>query len=209
MVYCTRDVDFNKLQNKYLLEYKPSGSQDKLIYPDYTLLRVKRGVGYYFFLTDIKKDLQLPSTFINVKSCKPRNFYNLVIEGGDFAGKSTLLSSLLEYSIFCKDRDLIHISRYMLDIYSDKARFNIIGRFIKNSSTTKFIFMYITDTKELNRRMKTREVLDELDEDALKYNLMYCRLCNYLKSQNLQNVFIIKDNKFIMEDLIKFCLGES
>lgn len=128
----------------------------------------------------------------------------IIIEGGDYAGKTTLVNALIKNGIKekIKDRDKI-ISKEMIlnkdiDIIVEKL-YNLIK---ERYSKDKIYILYNCNKEEIDKRISSRGIQDEYDKNAYEYNLLYKNVFNKL-CKRLLNIQMINTENKIVEEIMK------
>lgn len=131
-------------------------------------------------------------------------YTNTIIDGGDCAGKTTVIKKLLEKGIICGDRDVDNICVYMFNCVPEKTRVKGLRKTLKGKlKDYKVIFLVNTDEEEINRRLNLRkksEGLSEFDDEALNYNTMYKKAGEQLK--DISNFSLIEGNNKTVEEIV-------
>ncbi len=113
-----------------------------------------------------------------------------ILDGGDLAGKTTVLNYLTQAGYVCADRDVKNICPYMFEHIDADVRFAKIYEFI-NLNRRPIVFMYNTNEKVLAERLEMRraagEVDSKFDQSALMYNIMYKELAERLNERGFEN----------------------
>lgn len=107
-----------------------------------------------------------------------------ILEGTDGVGKTATIMELLKYGIICQDRSNDVISKNMLFTIPMDVRANIYERYLKEIDK-KIIILVNNDKEELERRINKREKLEEFDDEAYRYNLLYQDTFLYMKERNM------------------------
>ena len=104
-----------------------------------------------------------------------------ILEGTDAVGKTSVINNLKEYNL--KDRDY-YISNLMNFDISLNTRVNKLHEYLK-SINDYVIFLINNDSKELERRVLLRSVIDEYDKLSYLYNILYLETYLYMEHFNL------------------------
>ena len=104
-----------------------------------------------------------------------------ISEGTDAVGKTSVINNLKEYNL--KDRDY-YISNLMNFDISLNTRVNKLHEYLK-SINDYVIFLINNDSKELERRILLRSVIDEYDKLSYLYNILYLETYLYMEHFNL------------------------
>ena len=116
---------------------------------------------------------------------------NIVIEGADGVGKSTLVKELY----LTQDRAVKQITQKMRQEIPVEERIGSVKKYLNEDKERKVIFLYLSDEKVLKNRVEGRENISEYDKKALIFQRLYVDTYNHLKDYN--NLHIID------------CLGKS
>lgn len=120
----------------------------------------------------------------------------VIIDGGDCAGKTTVIKRLLSKGIIIQDRSVDKICPFMFSHISEEDRTNGLRDNLIGALKDKIvIFLVNTDENEVNKRLKHRQAMEGLsdfDEDALYYNKMYEE--TYKNLSEVQNLHIVISN---------------
>lgn len=93
-------------------------------------------------------------------------------------------------------------SKYMLFEYSLEYRAKKYNEYLKNNDV-KVIFLVNNDKEELERRVKSRKIIDEFDLKAYEYNKLYKETFDYMKENNML------ENKLFLIDVTNLNLDEQ
>ena len=106
---------------------------------------------------------------------------NIIIEGTDGVGKTTVIKNLLKEGIICQDRCEDVISKNMLfDISMEKRAKEIEEKYFSKNQETMIVFLINLDKQELQRRINSREKISEFDLEAYEYGLLYRDTYEYM-----------------------------
>ena len=113
----------------------------------------------------------------------------VIIEGTDGVGKTTVIKRLLEDGIICQDRCEEVISKNMLfDISTEECAKKIYERYFENETGETVVFLINLDRNELLNRIQGRENISEFDLEAYEYGLLYKKTYEYMiKKYNTKN----------------------
>lgn len=125
---------------------------------------------------------------------------NVVIEGADGVGKSTLAKNLALEGILVQDRAVKEITQKMREEISDITRINGVEEYLKEDEKRKVFFLYLSDEKVLKERIYTREFVSEFDKKAIIFQRLY--LDTFDKLRNYKNLFLIDCLNKTEEDLL-------
>lgn len=115
------------------------------------------------------------------------NVEKIIIEGCDFAGKTTLANRLVQLGMAPQERDLENFSFWIRDYYDPE----LINETIKEKINKNLKYVVITlDEEVLKERMNSREVLSEFDKIAPVSNRIYSEI----DLKGMENVFKIHIN---------------
>ncbi len=107
-----------------------------------------------------------------------------IIEGSDGVGKTTTIKELLKKGIVCQDRCMDVISPNMVYDVSLEERVKKYQEYLKKIDK-KIIILVTRDKEELERRINSREKINEFDKYAYEYNIMYIDTFEYMKERNM------------------------
>lgn len=119
---------------------------------------------------------------------------NIVLEGTDAIGKTTLTTYLNEHFPQVKvfDRAKQDISKLMLFTNPPEEIASKIEDNIKrNLQDTHIFFLYTRDFDVLLKRVYAREVISDFDEDTVLYNSLYIIVWNLLKKKMNENFHLL------------------
>lgn len=132
----------------------------------------------------------------NIKSLaiKPPKV-DVIIEGGDYVGKTTLANELSMSGAIVQDRDPF-ISAWVYRGVNIQIAAEAWYAHISAHRDIAFIFMVSTD-EEITRRMKLRETMSEYDADAIMYNKIYTDILHELKDRYgmIENVISLESTE--------------
>lgn len=114
---------------------------------------------------------------------------NVIIEGADGVGKSTLAQNLAVEGILTQDRAVKEITQKMREKIPDTIRINKVKQYLKEDKNRKVIFLYLSDEESLKKRIYSREVVSEFDKKAIIFQRLY--LDTYYNLKNYKNLFLI------------------
>ena len=102
---------------------------------------------------------------------------NLILEGADGSGKTTISRSLaLDYGILSQDRNVKGITKHISNNISIDVRYDIIKRFIAQNQDKEIFFLYLSNVEEMIKRVFTRDRVSEYDLHALESREKYIKL---------------------------------
>lgn len=117
---------------------------------------------------------------------------NVIIEGADGVGKSTIVNELAEQGYLTQDRAIKEITQKMREEVTKKERVESIRKYLEIDKTKKVIFLYLSDEKELKNRINSRKIISEYDKKALILQRLYLETYYFLKSKtDLNNLILI------------------
>lgn len=120
---------------------------------------------------------------------------NIVIEGADGVGKSTLVSLLAEKGYLTQDRAVKEVTQKMREEISNNDRVENVKKYLQFDKSRKLVFLYLSNEIELKKRINMRENISEYDKKALIFQRLYVDTYNQLKGY---------DNLYIID-----CLGKT
>lgn len=127
-------------------------------------------------------------TLSNIATGKIYNA-NLVIEGSDGVGKSTLVANLAQRGILCQDRAVNEITKKMKPEIGTLERVLSVEQFLTQDLQRKLVFIYMSDEKELEARIQKRGMVSKYDKQALRFQQLY--LDTYRRFENYPNIYLI------------------
>lgn len=157
----------------------------------------------YEDLIDVTNDERF--TFDGILSNKAYDA-KVIVEGADGTGKTTATRLIaINDGAICRDRCARGISRVMSDdnlSLNDKTE-KIYDFVIKNSDTD-ILFLYLSDTLEMQRRIFSRPRITDFDRKALKTQENYINVYNNLSFlNNLYLYDVIGKSKDDVRNIIK------
>lgn len=114
---------------------------------------------------------------------------NIIIEGADGTGKSTLVSQLANQGYLCQDRAIKEITQSMREEIPKKTRISNVYEYLLKEPKRKVVFLYLSKEEELEKRILARGDLSEYDKKALIFQRLY--LDTYESLKNLPNLYLI------------------
>lgn len=114
---------------------------------------------------------------------------NVVIEGADGVGKSTLVRQLANKGYITQDRAVREVTQKMREEISNKERIESVKEYLYSDKKRKLIFLFLSNEKELEGRINMREKISEYDKKALIFQRLYVDTYNQLS--NIKNLYII------------------
>lgn len=114
---------------------------------------------------------------------------NMVIEGADGVGKSTLVTELAYKGYITQDRAVKEVTRKMREEISKQNRIQDVKEYLEEDTNRKLIFLYLSDENVLKQRIESRENISEYDKKALIFQRLYLDTYNELK--DFSNIYII------------------
>mgnify|MGYP001111242964 CR=1 FL=1 len=191
----------NFLLDKNILKKKAAFVNGKKItiekYASFSSMDIQDTVRLFYIPE--KSDVEVNKNFIEVtenRNYKVDNILkgslrktNLVIEGGDGAGKSTLVNELAQKGILTQDRAVEEVTRSMKTYLTRDERIQKVERYLRNNPAKNLVFLYISDENVLHDRVFNREIVDEFDKEAIVTQRLYLDTYNTLK--NYPNLFLV------------------
>lgn len=136
------------------------------------------------------------------------NLANLVIEGTDGVGKTTVAKALAMRGWLCEDRCVSVITKNMKPEISEDVRLNAVSSYLENNRMKKILFLHLSDENELLRRIYSRGEVTEYDRQAVIFQRLYIE--TYMKLKDYTNLYLVDcSNKSIsqmIEEIEKFIL---
>lgn len=114
---------------------------------------------------------------------------DIVIEGSDGVGKTTLVKALARNGVLTQDRAVEEVTRSMKTYLSKKERIQRVETYLRNNPSKKLVFLYLSNENVLYNRVFSREVVDEFDKEAIISQRLYIDTYNTLR--NYPNLFLI------------------
>jgi len=115
-------------------------------------------------------------------------YQNIIIEGTDLLGKSTIAKNLKTLNLPVKDRDENIYKNVIINISENEL--NQIKNHIEKNKNSLFVFLYITKDKKVINFLDNLPKEDDFDENYLAYNESYLKIIEQIK--NFDNVLIIE-----------------
>lgn len=98
---------------------------------------------------------------------------NLVIEGADGVGKSTLIRNLANKGYLAQDRAVKEVTQKIREEISSEERISGIKEYLQSDLNRKLVFLYLSDETVLKERINTRSLITEFDKKALIFQRLY------------------------------------
>ncbi len=114
---------------------------------------------------------------------------NIVIEGADGVGKSTLVAELAYKGYITQDRAVNEVTRKMREEIPKEDRIQGVKEYLEMDKNRKLVFLYLFDENVLKQRIESRKNISEYDKKALIFQRLYLDTYNGLKS--FSNIYII------------------
>lgn len=130
---------------------------------------------------------------------------NIVIEGADGVGKSTLVAELAYKGYITQDRAVKEVTRKMREEIPKEDRIRDVKEYLEMDRNRKLVFLYLSDETVLRQRIESRKNISEYDKKALIFQKLYLDTYNQLKS--FDNIYVIdclgKTPKDLVEEIEK------
>lgn len=126
---------------------------------------------------------------------------NIVIEGTDGVGKSTLVKNLANRGYLTQDRAVEEVTKRMKEEISEESRLESVKKYLETDKNRKLVFLYLSSEKELESRINSRENISEYDKKAVVFQRLYQGTYNKLSYFN--NLYIIDCLGKSPEDMVK------
>ncbi len=130
---------------------------------------------------------------------------NLVIEGSDGVGKSTLVSDLANQGILCQDRAVREITQKMRMEISEDERLASVQNYLRQNKNRKVVFLYLSNEALLMQRVYARGVVSSYDKQTVNFQRLYVE--TYQKLRENENLFLVdgflKSRERMVEEIIK------
>ena len=123
----------------------------------------------------------------------------IILEGTDAVGKTSVINNLSDYELYDRDKSICSLFDFNISLVE---RVNKLNEYF-DKYDNYVILLINNDKNELERRIKSRKIVDEYDEFAYLYNLLYLETYLYIKQKKLL------DNKLFMVDCTGLSLGEE
>ena len=105
----------------------------------------------------------------------------IALEGTDAVGKTSVINNLKEYQLFDRDKVICKLFDFNISLTD---RVNQLKEYLNNNKNY-IIFLINNDKEELERRVNSRETIDEYDKYTYLYNLLYLETYLYMEMNNL------------------------
>lgn len=130
---------------------------------------------------------------------------NIVIEGADGVGKSTLVTELANNGYITQDRAVEEVTKKMKEEVSREYRVQSVKEYLQMNRDRKLIFLYLSNQEVLKKRIESRENISEYDKKALIFQKLY--LDTYNELENFDNIYIVdclgKTPKDLSKEIVK------
>ncbi len=126
---------------------------------------------------------------------------NIVIEGPDGVGKSTLVTELAYKGYITQDRAVKEVTRKMREEIPKEDRIRGVKEYLEIDRNRKLVFLYLSDESILKKRIEGRENISEYDKKALIFQRLYVDTYNELKS--FENIYVIDCLGKTPQDLVE------
>lgn len=134
------------------------------------------------------------------------SYANTVIEGSDGVGKSTLVSNLAQLGIICQDRAVNEITKKMKPEVDENERLYALQKYLNEDCTRKVIFIYMSDERELIKRIYSREIVSEYDKKTIAFQRLYVNTYEKLRDKH-SNLFLLDCLNKNRDDMVKEVMG--
>ncbi|MFI3307809.1 MAG: hypothetical protein R3Y21_04500 [Mycoplasmatota bacterium] len=138
--------------------------------------------------------------YIESEIIKKLKFTNIILEGTDGIGKTTLAKEFLKKGFVVQDRSEDVICKYMFEDISLETRIYEFKKFLRGDNVF-LVFLITQDKEELLRRINQRKEINKFDKKAWEYNLMYIN--TYEKLKNIKNIHGIDVTNLKLNDIIE------
>lgn len=126
---------------------------------------------------------------------------NIVIEGADGTGKSTLTRELAQKGYLCQDRAICEVTQSMREYIPKEIRLHNVKMYLEEKKNSKLVILYLSKEEELKKRIFSREEISEYDKKALIFQRLY--LDTYFSLQHYQNIFLLDGYNKTPEELVQ------
>lgn len=114
---------------------------------------------------------------------------NLIIEGADGTGKTTLVNHLAQKGYISQDRAIYKITQSMREEILKEQRIHNVKEYLEADKRRKVVFLYLSDEKVLEQRIFSRERISEYDKKAIIFQRLY--LDTYSCLRRCSNLYIV------------------
>ena len=130
---------------------------------------------------------------------------NIIIEGADGIGKSTLVNELAQQGYLSQDRAIHEVTQSMREYIPKEIRVENVRKYLAENKNRRLIILYLSDEEVLRERILNREEISEYDKKAIIYQRLY--IDTYFALKDFENIFLIdvlgKSPKQIATEIIK------
>ena len=126
---------------------------------------------------------------------------NIIIEGADGTGKSTLTRELAQKGYLCQDRAIREVTQSMREYIPKEIRVYNVKMYLEEKKNSKLVILYLSKEEELKKRIFSREEISEYDKKALIFQRLY--LDTYFSLQHYQNIFLLDGYNKTPEELVQ------
>ncbi len=178
-------------------------------YTSFITVHIEKIITIFYFFN--KTEEKLTNDFIDVTSnekYKLKNILNgslkktnIVIEGADGVGKSTLIKQLANQGYISQDRAVKEVTQKIRIEISREERIDDIKKYLKSDTNRKLVFLYLSDESVLENRINSRELISEFDKKALIFQRLYLDTYNHLS--HFKNLYIVDCLGKTPENLVK------
>ena len=130
---------------------------------------------------------------------------NIIIEGADGLGKSTLVNELAQQGYLSQDRAIHEVTQSMREYIPKEIRVENVRKYLAENKNRRLIILYLSDEEVLRERILNREEISEYDKKAIIYQRLY--IDTYFALKDFENIFLIdvlgKSPKQIATEIIK------
>lgn len=152
-----------------------------------TLIKIPNNSNIYRHPDTIRVDNNVRYTIPNILDGYVING-NILLEGADGVGKTTISKGLAYKGIITEDRNVPNISWVMEPQYERNERIETIQKYIECSQNKTIVFFYNSNEKELLDRIETRGTRSDYDKFALYKQEKY--LDTYEVLHNFRNLIL-------------------
>lgn len=136
---------------------------------------------------------------------------NIVVEGADGSGKTTLVTYFAQMGLLTQDRAVEEVTKSMKTYLSENERVARVEKYLRDNPSKNLVFLYLSDEDVLYDRVFSREVLDEFDKDAIISQRLYKD--TYEKLKSYPNLFLVdclnKTPEVIANEIIELTRPEQ